>query len=570
MSYDRSNIQENKPVTIFAKEREISFQVAWIQKVLFIISGVAMTVLFSLRGVPVFTAVGVVCSFVILCVLTFKFDFLEKVFININKVRLIVSFVFALFACYQFIIAFYIRCLRLFELASPVIQIPEHYRSIIGIILAIAVGIAAFYSIYVFLYAFIDRFYVVLKDWFGQIDRIEKYYLIICGIGFAIAVVLIFRSTNVFYAPNIDGTIIDFDVVYTSDSGDHLKNNVYLIIGAGENDIRQPLFGLFALPFALVATVLSKFLFFIPNIYPIAIDIIQIVLLLVSFVSITRILSLSGATKAFLLIIFMISYPTLLFSLNMEQYIFVVFWLILFIYASVMNKESKEYYFIAATGSMMTTAITFPLLLRGKPIRECVRDLVSTGLIFAIIITIFGRLPIFLDIVASFKGLMRFAGTKIPFTEKLLQFFNFVASCFIKPQAGINTTMYSHISYQLDPVTSLNYLGVVIFAVTILGFILNYKNHFALICFGWVLFSFCILCLLGWGTIENGLILYTLYFSWAYISLVFMCIEKVFAKWKIFRYLVYSTAILVLLCINLPGIYQIIDFGIKYYPMVIQ
>jgi len=121
--------------------------------------------------------------------------------------------------------------------------------------------------------------------------------------------------------------------------------------------------------------------------------------------------------------------------------------------------------------------------------------------------------------------------------------------------------------YRLAPVTSLNFLGVLLSAFAVFGFILNYKNTFAKICMFWILYSFLILCVIGWGTQENGLILYSLYFGWAYFSLIFIAIEKIFQKQKTMRYLIYSVLIGVLAGINFWGIYDRIQFGIQYYPV---
>ena len=104
-------------------------------------------------------------------------------------------------------------------------------------------------------------------------------------------------------------------------------------------------------------------------------------------------------------------------------------------------------------------------------------------------------------------------------------------------------------------------------AAVIIGFLLNHKNFFAKICAFWVGCSILLLGIIGWGSAENGMVLYALYFSWAYVSLLFMLVEKLFAKFKTVRYIIYSASIVALIIINLPGMYEIIEFGIKYYPV---
>ena len=83
----------------------------------------------------------------------------------------------------------------------------------------------------------------------------------------------------------------------------------------------------------------------------------------------------------------------------------------------------------------------------------------------------------------------------------------------------------------------------------------------------WVFFSVVMLLILGWGTQENGLILYALYFGWAYFILIYRFVEK-FAK--IFRIsfivpLVFCIAILVLLYKNVPAMMDMIKFAVQAY-----
>jgi hypothetical protein len=57
-----------------------------------------------------------------------------------------------------------------------------------------------------------------------------------------------------------------------------------------------------------------------------------------------------------------------------------------------------------------------------------------------------------------------------------------------------------------------------------------------------------------------------LYFGWAYFCLVFLAIERVLQKLPVIKYTVYTAAIITLAVINLPGIDELIQFGIEYYP----
>jgi len=89
--------------------------------------------------------------------------------------------------------------------------------------------------------------------------------------------------------------------------------------------------------------------------------------------------------------------------------------------------------------------------------------------------------------------------------------------------------------------TVLNITGVLVFGITILSFILNRKDIFSRLCFIWVIFSFVLLCILGWGTVENGLLLYSFYFLWAFICLIYKLFEKLLEKHEKVRISIYTT-----------------------------
>ncbi|SDN00952.1 hypothetical protein [Acetanaerobacterium elongatum] len=537
--------------------------ISLLTKLLFIFSGTAMSALLSLRGSYFSVLISVACAFLVFCIITFRYRFIELQFTHTNTKLAVITAILTVFMCAEFTKWFYYQNAKAFYNLSIYLRFPS--KEVLGKCIAIFCGVISLFAIYVFLYIGSRYLIQLFRGWYKSTDTIEKSFLIIAGIISAVAIIVVYNFTTAFYAPSINGNLIDYDVVYTSDSANQLATNVYLNINAPENDFRQPLFGLFAAPFAIVALIISKLLFFIPNCYPIAIGIIQVLLLLFCFTLLARLLQLTGAVKVMFFIILTFTYPVLLYMFNIEQYIFALFWLLLFVYACENKIQDNDYLFIGATGTLLTSGILFPLLLRQSKPNKWVSILISTGAKFFAVITIFGQLPLFFNPVATYNKLVHFAGAKISFGGRMLQFFNFISSCIIKPQAGVSTTAYTHVSYQLAPVTGINIIGVILLVVAILGFVLNYKKYFAQVCMGWIIFSFLLLCILGWGTAENGLILYTLYFSWAYVSLAFMAIETLFRKWRIVKHTLYTMFAVLFALINVVGIYDLISFGISYY-----
>ena len=85
----------------------------------------------------------------------------------------------------------------------------------------------------------------------------------------------------------------------------------------------------------------------------------------------------------------------------------------------------------------------------------------------------------------------------------------------------------------------------------------------------WVAFSVVLLALIGWGTWETGLVLYSLYFGWAYFTLLFQLIDKIgdarHAHWLLPACSLVATALM--LWLNIPGIRALLDYCITYFPI---
>ena len=101
-----------------------------------------------------------------------------------------------------------------------------------------------------------------------------------------------------------------------------------------------------------------------------------------------------------------------------------------------------------------------------------------------------------------------------------------------------------------------------------MSFILNHKKHLVKICGFWIFYSFIVLCLLGWGSSENGMILYSLYFGWPYFVLLFELLKLISIKIK-FRMFIPSVSmifIIILFIYNYQGISELLRFAFTYYP----
>lgn len=62
--------------------------------------------------------------------------------------------------------------------------------------------------------------------------------------------------------------------------------------------------------------------------------------------------------------------------------------------------------------------------------------------------------------------------------------------------------------------------------LTLGGILLSRKERITKLSAVWLGFSFLLLGIVGWGTIDNGLMLYSLYFGWAFVCMIFRLIDR--------------------------------------------
>ena len=534
-----------------------------LKNLLFIISTTIVTFLLSNTGTGKQRLFSIALSFIIACFATFKLKILPKIFKERNTQYSLLSIFFALST--SFFIAR--ECYSFNTIIEPArtifVTILKHHSLIMYTLI-----ILSLYALYSFYYYFISRLLPKVISFFKSFEKCEKYYLIIATSILGICIIVIYSLTNVFYAATINGEVQTFDVIYSSDTGAHAVLNDYLNVNSVENDLRQPLFAVFSFPFAIVAYMIGNLFNTFGNGYFILIAIIQVFLMNICCIMLGRMLNLKHIEKTLFLIFYTVTYPFILFAFNLEQYVFGVFWLFCFIYSYVQNEKGNKFYFVASIGSLLTNCFFFPFLTTGKKIKQWLTDFITTGLAFISGIIVFGQFPIILNIFTGAGHLSNYISGKIEFNT-FCQYSNFVKNCFIAPMQTITEERLGHISFQLAPATSLSIVGIILFILVIAGFILNRKDKFVKICMAWVTFSIILLIILGYGTRENGLILYSLYFSWAFVSLIFLLFKKLLQnRPKLFTVL-FAILIVGLLIVNLYGLLDLVQFGLQNFDNIV-
>lgn len=432
--------------------------------------------------------------------------------------------------------------------------------------LAAVFAVISFASVYIAL-SFFFNYLVSLK--LKVFSDIKKYEIVIY---LCFAVILIAYATMAFTGSNLYySSEAPFDAIYTSDSPAIAGDNAYFLIAHRENDLRQPLFAVFSAPFLGAAYVLSKLLYFVPDSEFILLNSVQILLMLTANLMLAKMMNL----KPFLRICFMTlcctSYTALLFSIMMEQYIMAYFWLVVFIYLFTQKNEKNPVAFLGMTNTLLTGFVFLPFIpKKGEKFtfKKYIKDIIISVLYFCVALVAFCRIDVILGL--NINGLSAFIGEKLTFYDKLLQYFSFIANCFVAPDAAVNTEKFSHISWQLLPVTHINIIGVVILLVAVIGFLCSRKNKLSQVAMLWICLSFGVLCIMGWGTAENGLILYSLYFGWAFAVLIYQLVvfigEKI--KFTALAPIISAVCLCIFLFLNIPAIDKLLSFAASNYPAV--
>lgn len=376
-----------------------------------------------------------------------------------------------------------------------------------------------------------------------------------------------FSQTEAFYRGEYA-----YDIIYTSDSPFLLKSSVYLTLTHPENDLRQPLFAVFAAPFIGIPYLIGRLFAVSASVQAILVNCVQVVMLFVANFILTKMMKLSSVKRICFILLTYCTYTHLLFVLMMEQYIVAYFWMVLCLYLICQKQQPDRIALWGAGGTLMTSMILLPFMSKKNPLKnfkEWLKNMVEYGLEFVGIMLAFCRFDVIYNLTTKIFLLSHFTGHDLTIMDKVYQYTEFVHNCFAAPDAGVNFTATYHVSWQLNTVLGINFVGVVILLLAIVSTVLNRDKKSSLLAGGWVFFSVIILFVLGWGTEENGLILYALYFGWAFLVLLFQLVEKIESRLNV-RFLIPVLSVgcaVVLAAINIPAIIDMVDFAIAYFPV---
>lgn len=429
-------------------------------------------------------------------------------------------------------------------------------------------AVLAVYFVYVCIAVFWKKLNATMQD--AAVFRdIAKGELLVYGLLLVATfcyVTALFMQTEAFYT-----TKVPYDVIYTSDSSDFMILNPYVMLMHHQNDLRQPLFAVFSAPFLGIPYLISSVFFDNGLAEALMVTYVQVLILMLSNLMLAKMLRTTAAKRVCFMVAMCSTYSYLLFVLMLEQYIMAYFYLILFFYLYCEKNRASEFALYGAGGSLLTSLILMPLMSRRLPWKDFwgwFEDMANCGARFAVLMLCFCRYGIFYSLMGYVNELSRWTGVRLSMSGRIFQYTEFINSCLFAPPAGVENALNGWYSWQLLPAEGIRYAAVVILLLAAAGFVCSRNKRVSQFAMGWILFSVIMLVGLGWGTKENGLILYALYFGWAFVVLLFQLVDYAGEKLQL-RFLAEVATIgfsVVAFAVNIPAILKIVHFGMQYYP----
>ena len=249
----------------------------------------------------------------------------------------------------------------------------------------------------------------------------------------------------------------------------------------------------------------------------------------------------------------------MLFTLLQEQYVIAVFFLLLYL---LLRQDRNAGVLLAGAGGTLTTSGAALFLAPGMSWKQRGRTFVQAALFGGSAMLLTAKWGIIVTLFKQVRLYASFTGQTVTWAEKLEQYLQFLSGCFIAPRV----TEIGN-SLQLAPPSGrIPWAGVFVVILLLCGFLFNRRDDRALLCFNWMLFSLVLLLLIGWGSPENGMILYSLYFQWTFSALVWLLAEKILNRHRTTLRLTVLAAAAGMLWFNLPALHSLWSWGVVHYP----
>lgn len=526
-----------------------------VSKIFTIVSIITATIFLSTDLRPKWMLIGIISSGLLAIIIVLKYHFLIKTIFDIKQdvktkavVILISLYVGKIYLGYFDVN--YLLIAKLFGLSYT-----QSIKRLIGLI-ALPAIFGCLYLIIRYALDFGQKIYKTM-------DKTDKMFVTGAMLVAMFGTIIIYSITSAFdrgisiYDTTKRGG--QCDVFFHTDSA-YIGTDAFWRFSMIENDIRNPFFAVFSLPFSILSMMLSDYLFFVPRAYDVVLNVMQLGLLALSIVMMAQMLELSAANKRLFYWFISCSFVYVMFAFIREQYIFSVFFAVITIYWFIKYKNKTNFWFVAATGSMITSSVLLPLICKTRDLKTWLKSLKNILLAILMIAMVSGQFKVIIEGLNRSKVLLSaYDGTGVSFFDKFKQFLYFVRSIFISPRVSV-IDYSNHHSYQLPVINHVSWIGLVLLIMALAGVWMFRKNLFIRICAMWMLFASIILLIIGWGAKENSMLLYGLYFGFSFLVPVFMTMVKINKPLLLYSILVVMTIV------NIKGFMDMMQFALQYYP----
>lgn len=521
-----------------------------------------LTAIISLWGVPTkITLVGIVLSSIIITIMEIKLNILSKIFDEFKITLSVIS------VSLTVLIIEYNKNSIIWRWTTEINEKLDRYIFLKKVnmdsnrIIEIAICLSSVF-IFIILYSIIKYSLKYIKNFIQELDKIDKIYLIGWTSVVTIVVIVLYSKTTAFYLPTyeLEGVeqLAPWDVIYSLDTPSIIANNYLWNIYSG--DLGHSLFSLIMVPIRVIIVEVAKLYHVIPNIENIILTIFNAFILNICAILMKRILSTN-----WMLVFMTLAHPVLIFSLTSERYQLTTLFIILSVYFCLKeNGRAKEIVMAISAGTTITNIALIPFVGDFKDKKGWFISMLRTGLLFGGILVITGRINILITSITQFLGKMSVHASPTSFAEKLIQYPTFIVSCIFATPYTINNWNYPSFFWKAqEPV---NMLGILILLFIGIAFYKNKEKKYAQICIYWVIFSFFLLPVAGWGVGEFQL--FAIFFAWAVISLIYMGIDKLCLENHKTKSIILGCIAINVGIVNLIAIKDIVDFAIQYYPII--
>lgn len=408
-------------------------------------------------------------------------------------------------------------------------------------------------------------------------------------VGFsALLTVIINFFTDIFYR---------YDKVFSLDTGNQLHQGIINNTHTVYTGVRHIGESVITAPLGAITTPLHSLFWFIPNGQHIITLAVFSLLIAATSILIVRMLPAKNRLHRLAFhVLYLSSFPVLLFSSMFEQYVPSVFFIVLctfFLWTAQKRRASVNYETIpknrhttiaaaslVLSGMGVLTSLAAGVLFLRKSLGLTAKNIGILALIFALFILMSGQLLTVVFGYQEYTHLQSFMGLGIH--ERINIYSHFVVNTLVNTNMSFGEVAYGNgagITDSVRMITTFNSFGAFLFCLITIGIGIGiYKRQ--LIAYAsaiWIVLSIVVLVVFGWGASNNESTLYTYYFSFAFIIGLCLCafsiLSLIHQRFRINTKFLSSALLCFAILLAASNIFQyarIVRFGATHYPVNVR